>query len=87
MGRIRSLIDECNMKPSKIGLIVNRAPGGKLNQGTLEEIENQHLDLLGVIPQDDSVYEFDCDGKPIIQLPADSPVRKALYSVLDKMSL
>ena len=87
VGRIRSLIDECNMKPSKIGLIVNRAPGGKLNQGTLEEIENQHLDLLGVIPQDDSVYEFDCDGKPIIQLPADSPVRKALYSVLDKMSL
>ena len=75
------------MKPSKIGLIVNRAPGGKLNQGTLEEIENQHLDLLGVIPQDDSVYEFDCDGKPIIQLPADSPVRKALYSVLDGMSL
>ncbi len=87
VGRIRSLIDECNMKPSKIGLIVNRAPGGKLNQGTLEEIENQHLDLLGVIPQDDSVYEFDCDGKPIIQLPADSPVRKALYSVLDGMSL
>ena len=85
MGRIAKLIDECGLNPKKVGLIVNRAPGGTLNEGTKEEIEKQGLHLLGVIPQNEDVYEFDCDGKPIIQLPEDSPVRKSLYDILDSM--
>ena len=86
VGRIKELIKECDLRPTSIGLIINRAPEGKLNQGTMEEVEKQGLDLLGVIPQDEAVYEYDCDGKPIIQLPKDSPVRKALYEILDKLN-
>lgn len=86
VGRIRDLIEECQLNPTSIGLIVNRAPGGKLNAGTMEEIEKQGLTLLGVVPQDATVYEYDCDGKPTTQLPADSPVRQALYRVLDKLN-
>ena len=86
MGRIRDLIEECQLNPTSIGLIVNRAPDGKLNAGTMEEIEKQGLNLLGVVPQDETVYEYDCDGKPTTQLPADSPVRQALYRVLDKLN-
>lgn len=87
VGRIAKLIEECDLNPKKIGLIVNRAPGGVLNEGTKEEIEKQGLQLLGVIPQNEDVYEFDCDGKPIVQLPKDSPVRESLYSILDSMEL
>lgn len=86
VGRIKDLITECDLKPSSIGLIVNRAPDGKLNQGTMEEIEKQGLTLLGVVPQDEAVYEYDCDGKPTTQLPKDSPVRKALYGILEKLN-
>ena len=50
--------------------------------GTLEEIRNQGLELLGVVPHDDQVYQYDCDGKPIIQLPKDSPVRNALGEIV-----
>lgn len=50
-GRIAQLIKECNMHPRQVGLIVNRAPDGKLNEGTREEIEKQGLHLLGVVPQ------------------------------------
>ena len=86
VGRIKELIKECDLRPTSIGLIINRAPEGKLNQGTMEEVEKQGLDLVGVIPQDEAVYEYDCDGKPIVQLPKDSPVRKALYEILDKLN-
>ena len=55
---------ECGLKPNTVGLIVNRAPGGVLNEGTKEEIEKQGLTLLGVVPQDEQVFEFDCDGVP-----------------------
>ena len=86
-GRIKDLMNELHFKPSQIGLIVNRAPEGKLDDGTMEEIRKQGLDLLGVVPQDQGVDQFDCDGKPIVQLPADSPVRAALRDIVDKLKL
>lgn len=86
-GRIAELVKECNMNPKTMGLIVNRAPNGVLNQGTMEEIENQGLNLLGVVPHNDQVYEFDCDGKPTVGLPEDSPVRLALKEIIKKLSI
>ena len=86
-GRIAALMKELNFKPKKVGLIINRAPEGKLDAGTLEEIQNQNLELLGVVPHDDRIYRFDCDGKPIVQLPMDSPVRKALQEIVEKLEL
>lgn len=86
-GRIAELTKECGMTPKKMGLIVNRAPGGVLNEGTREEIEKQGLTLLGVVPHNDQVYEYDCDGEPTVHLPADSPVRTALNKIVDTLGL
>ena len=87
VGRIAQLIKECDMHPKKVGLIINRAPNGVLNEGTKAEIEKQGLTLLGVVPQDETVYEFDCDGTPIVDLPEDSPVRKAIVEIIDNLGL
>lgn len=87
VGRIARLIDECGMKPDTVGLIINRAPGGKLNAGIQEEIENQGLHLLGVVPQDEDVYEYDCEGKPTTDLPEDNPVKKALREIVSNLNL
>lgn len=87
VGRIAKLIEECGLKPKQMGLIVNRAPEGKLNEGTLEEIQKQGLNLLGVVPQSETVYEYDCDGKPTVTLPEDSPVRKAMADIIAKLNL
>lgn len=87
VGRIAELIKECGMRPKQVGLIINRAPGGVLNAGTKEEIEKQGLTLLGVVPQDESVYDFDCDGTPIVELPEDSPVKQAVREIVDRLEL
>lgn len=86
-GRIATLMKELNFKPKTVGLIVNRAPEGKLDEGTMEEVEKQGLTLLGVVPQDQDVYQYDCDGKPIVRLPKDSPVRSALHDIVQKLGL
>ena len=44
-GRIAVLMKELNFKPKTVGLIVNRAPEGKLDAGTMEEVEKQGLTL------------------------------------------
>ena len=70
--------------PEKAYKYINRDYGVYYDK---EEIELQGLNLIGVVPQDDTVYECDCAGKPTSQLPADSPVKKALYQILDNLNL
>jgi CO dehydrogenase maturation factor len=73
------------MNPKHVKLIVNRAPGGKLNPGVLEEIELQKLDLLGVVPQDENVYEYDCEGKPTSTIPETSASRAAFNELISQL--
>jgi CO dehydrogenase maturation factor len=85
-ARIAALTEEMEVRPGKMGLVVNRAPKGVLNPGTKEEIANK-LELLGVIPDDELVYEYDCEGKAIIKLPEDSPVKIAFRKIMEKLEL
>ena len=85
VGRIARLVHDLGMKPKKMGLIVNRAPEGVLDPGTAEEIEKQGLTLWGVIPQDEMVYRFDCDGEPTSKLPDDSKARAAFAEIVGKI--
>ncbi len=87
VGRIKDMVKELGLKPSVMKLIVNRAPSGALNEGVLEEIKAQGLDLLGVLPQDDAVYEFDCAGKPSTNVPEDAPIKMALHPLIDALGL
>ncbi|MBC3795757.1 AAA family ATPase [Acetobacterium tundrae] len=87
VGRIRDLVAELKLKVPTIKLIVNRAPDGVLNAGTSEEIEKEGLDLIGVVPMDQNVFEFDSYGKPLVDLPADSPAKAALRDIVDKLEI
>ena len=84
-GRIAALAEECGLKPSLTGLIINRAPDGIVSEGTMDEVKAQGLSLLGVVPQSETVYQYDCDGIPTVRLPETSPVRAALYDIMDRM--
>lgn len=86
-GRLKQMVDELQLKPDTIKLIVNRAPGGKLDQGVSDEIAAQGLALLGVLPQDNTVYEYDCEGRPSAKVPHDSPIKQALGALIGALGL
>ena len=81
-ARVAEMIGEMDLKPGRMGLIVNRAPGGKLDAGVMEEIQKHGLELLGVLPQDEGVYRCDCDGEPSAKLPGTNPVKLALKEIM-----
>ena len=87
VARVAEMIGDMNLNPSQLGLIVNRAPGGVLDDGVKAEIEKHGLNLLGVLPQDEGVYRCDCDGEPSAKLPASNPVKVALKEILQKIGL
>ena len=87
VARIAEMINEMELKPGLMGLIVNRAPDGVLDDGIKEEIEKHGLNLLGVLPQDEAVYRCDCAGQPSAKLPQNNPVKEALAGILQSIGL
>ena len=85
VARIAELVKEMDMKPKKLALVVNRAPNGELNEGIREEIAKHDLKLIGVIPQDETVYEYDCNGKPTTGLAETNPAKKAVVEIAKKL--
>ena len=86
-ARVAEMIEEMDLKPGKLGLIVNRAPNGVLDDGVKAEIEKHGLNLLGVLPQDEGVYRCDCNGEPSAKLPANNPVKTALKGIMQDIGL
>ena len=85
VGRVSKMVQEMKLNPKAVKLIVNRAPGGVLNDGIKEEIAKQELDLIGVIPQDETIYQYDSDGKPTSKVDEDNPVRVAVNEIMKKL--
>ena len=87
VARLAEMIEEMELKPAKMGLIVNRAPGGVLDDGIKAEIEKHGLNLLGVLPHDEGVYRCDCDGEPSAKLPDSAPMKTALKGIMQSIGL
>ena len=86
-ARVAEIVEEMQLNPGTMGLIVNRAPEGKLDAGVIEEIEKHGLKLLGVLPQDEGVYRCDCDGEPSAKLPDSNPVKAAVKKTMQDLGL
>ena len=79
-GRVVELISELKTHIGKHFLVVNRVTGD-LTPELLAAIDRLHLNLVGTIPMDPMVAQFDAVGRPMVELPADSPVCKALRDI------
>ena len=87
VARIRDLALELKLNIGELYLIVNKAPNGQLNDGIMEEINKYNLNLLGVVPMDENIYEYDSNGKPLVDLPIDSPSKKTFYEILSNLNI
>ena len=86
-ARVAEMVQEMNLNPGQMGLIVNRAPGGVLEEGVKAEIEKHGLKLFGVLPHDEAVYRCDCDGEPSAKLPDSDPMKQALKGIMQSVGL
>ena len=87
VARIAEMIREMELNPGQMGLIINRAPNGVLDDGVRAEIEKHGLTLFGVLPQDEAVYRCDCNGEPSAKLPENDPMKTALKGIMAEIGL
>ena len=86
-ARVAEMVGEMKLNPGQMGLIVNRAPNGELDDGIKAEIEKHGLKLFGVLPHDEAVYRCDCDGEPSAKLPENDPMKSALKGIMKNIGL
>ncbi|MCK4985522.1 MAG: AAA family ATPase [Desulfobacterales bacterium] len=48
-------------------------------------IKKANLELIGTVPEDDLIYDFDFNGRPTIEMPEDSKSVKAAFEIFDKI--
>jgi CO dehydrogenase maturation factor len=65
-------------------LILNRM-NGAVPAALQQRIDDMDLPLLGVIPADTELMEFEFSGRPLVELGDDSPVFAAVSEMMQKI--
>ena len=84
VGKIKELIGELKLSIKEKHLVVDRAPE-ELAPGFRQEVQEQGLELLGTVPMDQLILEYDLQGKPLLDLPDDSPAVQVVSRMMEKM--
>jgi CO dehydrogenase maturation factor len=82
--RINKLAKELNIGVGKSGLIINQAKG-ELPREVYDLVAQDGLEVLGTVPEDETVYEYDLKGKPTIAIDEANPAVKAAYAIFDRI--
>jgi len=85
---MQTLAGKLKIRVGRTRLIVNRVANHSadprlddLPPAVLETISARGLDQIGLVPRDDSVAEYDAQGKPFSELPVDAPACRAVFAV------
>ena len=82
--RIAGFRKELDIHIEKTHLIMNRL-NGEMPSALKEAIEAMDIPLLGVIPADSDLVEFEFSGRPLVELGDDSPVYEAVAEMMDQI--
>jgi len=79
--RIAELRDELDIQVENAYLVLNRL-NGEMPAPLRERIEEMEIPLLGIVPADNRLLEFEFSGRPLIELGDESPVYQAVAEMM-----
>jgi CO dehydrogenase maturation factor len=84
--RALQIMRQLKTRVGEVRLIVNRVPAEGLG-ALAEELGRTEIELLGLVPEDPAVREYDLRGRPLTELPPDSPSVAALFAAFGRLPL
>ena len=83
-SRIVNLTDELGLNIDRKCLIVNQIKAGQ-EQSIIDAVKEYQLELIGTVPEDPEVQDFDLNGKPTVELGKQSIALAAAYDIFEKL--
>jgi len=84
IGRIKELVSNLKLVAKKQLAIINMVPSA-LDPLVKEELDRLGIELAAVIPEDEEVYRYDLEMKPLLDLPDTSKAVKAVDRLMDEI--
>lgn len=83
--RVAELVTELKINVEQTHLILNRLPGIEIPPALKSFIDTIGVPLLGIIPEDNTLQEFEFSGRPLIELKDESPVFQAVEQMMQQI--
>ncbi len=82
--QMKEMVPELEIGVGRVYLIVNRLRG-EMPAPLAEAIQKMELDLLGTVPEDPAMAEFEFSGRPLVQLPEETVVYQSVSRMARRM--
>jgi CO dehydrogenase maturation factor len=82
--RIAELRNELDIRVENAYLIVNRL-NGEMPPALDQAIQQLPIPMLGVVPSDNDLMDFEFSGRPLVELGDDSPVFRSVAEMIAKI--
>jgi len=89
--RIVEMVPGLEVNIKRMHLVVNRLTGNQMPPtlaAAVQELRaaiDLQIELIGTIPDDPLMAEFEFSGRPLVELPVDSRVVQAVYGIAEKV--
>lgn len=83
LKRINEMLEGLKLDIGEMGIVVTRAPN-ELNEKFLEEVEEIGVEIVGIIPDDPALLDFDMEKRSLMELDDDSPAVAAVDEMLEQ---
>lgn len=84
--KLEDLVAKLGLKIKNLYLLINRVEG-EIPRQVMAEIEKLKLHLLGAIPEDQNLVDYELSGISLLDLPEDSPAVLKLNEVMSGVAL
>ena len=83
--RVAELVKELKINIGQTHLILNRLSGANIPVPLKSALDSIEVPLLGLIPEDTTLLEFEMSGRPLVDLGDQSPVYRAVKEMMIKL--
>jgi CO dehydrogenase maturation factor len=84
IARIKELVNELKLSFREQLVVINLVPD-KLDPLIAHEMEQLGLKADALIPEDDELYQFDLEQKPLLNIPETSIAVQAVHTLMEKV--
>jgi len=84
-GRVYELVKSLKATVKDVYLVITKTTGSL--ESLSQEIEATGLPLIGTVPFDVMVADYDLNGRPLVELPADSAAVNGVFEILQRAKI